>query len=97
MAWIVRFILEPLLGLFGFSDEESGQRHLFQCTSAAFGGRGVPWQGKPGINSLVKEENGLFLVNNKCDCTPNAKAMNTLRGTALEKVWDHTYKVLQPY
>ncbi|EFR02328.1 hypothetical protein MGYG_05325 [Nannizzia gypsea CBS 118893] len=97
MAWVVRHILEPLLGLFAFSDEESGGRHLFQCTSAAYGGRGVPWQGTPGVNTLEKEENGLFLVNYKCDCTPNAKAMNTLRETAREKVWDHTQKVLQPY
>ncbi|KAM5451188.1 hypothetical protein MaudCBS49596_003893 [Microsporum audouinii] len=97
MAWVVRIILEPLINVFSFSDDESGQRHLFQCTSAAFGGRGVPWQGKPGINSLEKQEDGLFLVNYKCDCTPNAKSMTVLREKAMEKVWDHTQEVLQPY
>ncbi|KAM5483604.1 hypothetical protein MaudMau93_006253 [Microsporum audouinii] len=97
MAWVVRIILEPLISIFSFSDDESGQRHLFQCTSAAFGGRGVPWQGKPGINSLEKQEDGLFLVNYKCDCTPNAKSMTVLREKAMEKVWDHTQGVLQPY
>ncbi|KAF8854316.1 NAD(P)-binding protein [Acephala macrosclerotiorum] len=97
MAWLVWLILEPLIGLFAFSDEESGQRHLFQSTSVAFGGRGVPWKGKPGINSLGKPADGLFLVNYKCDCTPNAKVMSLLREKALGKIWDHTQEVLQPY
>ncbi|KAJ2905763.1 NAD(P)-binding protein [Zalerion maritima] len=97
MAWFVWLILEPLICLFSFSDEESGQRHLFQSTSAAFGGRGVLWKGKPGINSLEKPADGLFLVNYKCDCTPNAKVMPFLREKALGKVWDHTQDVLGPY
>jgi NAD(P)-dependent dehydrogenase (short-subunit alcohol dehydrogenase family) len=97
MAWFVWLILEPLIGVFACSDEESGQRHLFQSTSAAFGGRGVPWKGKPGINSLEKPADGLFLVNYKCDCTPNAKIMPLLREKALGKIWDHTQEVLRPY
>ncbi|KAI0123768.1 hypothetical protein BJ170DRAFT_94043 [Xylariales sp. AK1849] len=97
MAWFVWLILEPLIGLFSFNDEESAQRHLFQSTSAAFGGRGVPWKGKPGINSLGKPADGLFLVNYKCDCTPNAKVMPLLREKALVKIWDHTQEVLRPY
>jgi hypothetical protein len=97
MAWFVWLILEPLIGLLAFSDEESGQRHLFQSTSAAFGGRGVLWKGKPGINSLEKPADGLFLVNYKCNCTPNAKVMPLLREKALEKIWDHTQEVLRPY
>ena len=97
MAWFVWLILEPLIGLFAFSDEESGQRHLFQSTSAAFGGRGVPWKGKPGINSLEKPADGLFLVNYKCDCTSNAKVMPLLREKAQGKIWDHTQEVLRPY
>ena len=97
LAWLVWFTLEPLIHLFSFSDEESGQRHLFQCTSAAFGGHGVPWKGKPGINSMEKPENGLFLVNYKCDCTPNANVVSLLRKKAQEKIWDHTHDVLGPY
>jgi NAD(P)-dependent dehydrogenase (short-subunit alcohol dehydrogenase family) len=97
MAWFARLILEPLIFLFAFSDEESGQRHLFQSTSAAFGGRGVPWKGKPGINSLGKPADGLFLVNYKCDCTPNAKVIPLLREKALGKIWEHTQEVLRLY
>jgi hypothetical protein len=97
MEWFVRLILEPLIALFSLSHEKSGQRHLFQSTSAAFGGRGVPWNGKPGVNTWEKPEDGLFLVNYKCDCTPNAKVMRVLREKALEKIWDHTQEVLRPY
>lgn len=97
MGWVVWLLLEPLIGLFSFSDEESGQRHLFQCTSAAFGGRGVPSVGKVGVNSMGMQGNGLFLVNYKCDCTPNARVMSTLRENAQSKIWDHTHHVLGPY
>ena len=97
MSWVVWLFLEPLIGLFSFSDEESGQKHLFQCTSAAFGGRGTPWTGKPGVNAQNKEANGLFLVNYKCDCTPNAKIMPLVREKAQEKVWNHTQEILRPY
>ncbi|KFY81760.1 hypothetical protein V500_11120 [Pseudogymnoascus sp. VKM F-4518 (FW-2643)] len=96
-SWLVWLILEPLIGLFSFSDEESGQRYLFQSTSAAFGGRGVPWKGKAGINSQSKVADGLFLVTSKCDCTPNAKVMPVLRENAQGKIWDHTQEVLGPY
>ncbi|KAI0409255.1 hypothetical protein F4802DRAFT_242359 [Xylaria palmicola] len=96
-GWFVWLVLARLIGFFAFRDEESGQRHLFQCTSAAFGGRGVPWHGKPGINSQGKQENGLFLVNFKCDCTPNTKNMPVLREKALGRIWDHTQDILRPY
>jgi NAD(P)-dependent dehydrogenase (short-subunit alcohol dehydrogenase family) len=97
MAWVVWLILQPLIALLSFSDEESGQRHLFQATSAAFGGRGVPWKGKPGINSLGSSADGLFLVSYKCNCTANAKVMLFLREKAMSKIWDHTQEVLRPY
>lgn len=97
MLWAIKLILEPLLALVSYSADESGQRHLFQSTSAVFGGRGIPWKGKPGVNSLEKEVDGLFLVNHKCDCTPNAKVMPVLREKAQAKVWDHTQEVLGPY
>ncbi|KEF54152.1 uncharacterized protein A1O9_09947 [Exophiala aquamarina CBS 119918] len=97
MAWVVWLFLEPLIGAFSYNNDESGQRHLFQSTSAAFGGRGISWKGKPGVNSREKQADGLFLVNHKCDCTPNVKAMPVLREKAQQKVWDHTQDVLRPY
>jgi NAD(P)-dependent dehydrogenase (short-subunit alcohol dehydrogenase family) len=96
-AWLIWLFLEPLIRLFSFSDEESAQRHLFQCTSAVYGGRGVAWNGNPGVNSWGKSENGLFLMNSKCDCTPNAKVLSLLRKEALGKIWTHTEEVLKPY
>jgi NAD(P)-dependent dehydrogenase (short-subunit alcohol dehydrogenase family) len=97
IVWLIWLILEPLIGFFGFSEQESGERHLFQSTNAAFGGRGVPWKGKPGVNSLGKQTDGLFLVNYKCECTPNTKVLPLLRKEAQRKVWDHTQEVLRPY
>ncbi|KAF4978842.1 hypothetical protein FZEAL_4844 [Fusarium zealandicum] len=96
-AWFVWLILDRVIGFFGATDDVSGQRHLFQSTSAAFAGRGVPWTGRPGVNSLEKPADGLFLVNYKCDCTPNAKVMSLLREKASDKVWDHTQQVLGPF
>jgi len=90
-------VVEFLTWLTGFSDDESGQRHLFESTSAAFGGHGVPWTGKAGITTTEKLAGGLFLVNNKCDCTPNAKVVARLREKGQEKLWDHTQKLLGPY
>ncbi|KAK1242060.1 hypothetical protein MKX07_000046 [Trichoderma sp. CBMAI-0711] len=97
LARVFAFVVETLIYFFGFSHEESGQRHLFESTSAAFGGRGIPWGGKPGVNSLGKAENGLFLADYKCDCRLNAKAMSTLREKDQGNIWEHTKNLLQPY
>ncbi|KAG6358000.1 hypothetical protein INS49_013883 [Diaporthe citri] len=97
VSWLIWIFLEPLIALFSFNDDESAQRHLFMSTSAAFGGRGVPWKGKPGVNSLEKQANGLFLPNYKCDCTTNAKVLPQLREKAQGKIWEHTLGVLRPY
>ncbi|KAH8666974.1 hypothetical protein BX600DRAFT_462989 [Xylariales sp. PMI_506] len=98
MGWISWLIFEPLITLVSTDNEESsGQRYLFQSTSAAFGGRGVPWSGKTGVNSLEKAENGLFLVNYRCECSKNKKNLSWLRENGQEKVWEHTQEVLGPY
>jgi len=94
---VVSWAVETLTGLMGFSDEESGQRHLFESTSAAFGGRGVSWSGKTGISTTGGSEGGLFLVNNKCDCTPNVKVVAKLREMGQEKLWGHMQEVLGAY
>lgn len=97
MAWVVWAFLEPIITLFSFSDDESGQRHLFESTSAAFGGRGVPWKGRPGVNSLGLQANGLFLASSKCDCSTNARVLPLLREKTQGKIWEHTLEVLGPY
>lgn len=97
LSWLVWLFLDPIIRLFSSSDEEGGQRHLFQCTSAAFGGHGVPWKGKTGMSTLGKSDQGLFLVNNKCESTPNVKVVPVLRAKASTKVWEHTREVLRPY
>ena len=94
MGWVLRLIIERLVRWFGYSNDESGHRHLFQCTSAAFGGRGLPWKGKPRINTAGEPADGLFLVNYKCGCTPNLKVISLLREKTQGKVWEHTQEVL---
>ncbi|KAH7317335.1 hypothetical protein BKA65DRAFT_609598 [Rhexocercosporidium sp. MPI-PUGE-AT-0058] len=97
LGWFLYLVLEPALWLFSMSDEVSGQRNLFLSTSAAFGGRGIRWEGKRAVNSMGKEEDGLFLVNYKCDCTPNQKAVSVLREKGQGKIWEHTQEVLRSY
>ncbi|KAG8677531.1 hypothetical protein FPOAC2_03555 [Fusarium poae] len=97
LAWAIWLLLEPLIAIFSFSDEESGQRYLFQSTSAAFGGRGTTWTGKVGVNSHEEKKNGLFLVTRKCDCTLNSKTVGVLRETAQKRIVDHTKEVLTPF
>jgi NAD(P)-dependent dehydrogenase (short-subunit alcohol dehydrogenase family) len=97
MGWVFWLIFEPIIWLVATRDEESGQRHLFQSTSAFYGGRGVPWGGEKGVNSREKREDGCFLVNNKCDCTFDVKAVAKLREDAQEKIWEKTQGVLRPY
>ncbi|KAI0191935.1 hypothetical protein F4808DRAFT_443481 [Astrocystis sublimbata] len=95
--WFVWLFLERLIDYFGFSHEESGQRYLFQCTSAAYGGHGTPWNGPMGLNTNNEPSNGLFLVGYKCDCKSNTNVMSALREKAQDKVWDHAQKVFGPY
>ncbi|KAK3382623.1 hypothetical protein B0T24DRAFT_19335 [Lasiosphaeria ovina] len=95
--WLMWLVLEPLIRLFSMTDDASAQRNLFQCTSAAFGGRGVPWTGKPGVNTRGNKASGVFLAKYTCDSVENAKTMAALREKAQQKIWDHTQEVLRPY
>lgn len=96
-GWLVWLFLIPLINLTSQTDEVAAQRNLFMSTSAAFGGRGTAWSGKPGVNTRREQTNGLFLVNYKGDCTPNAKNVGVLREHAQSTVWAHTQVVLRPY
>lgn len=97
-SWFFWLVVEPIIALVGTSHEKSGQLYLFQITSAAFGGRGIPWDGKAGLNTLGKPANGLFLVSSGGDTTINAKVLRVLREKgAREKIWEHTQQLLQSF
>ncbi|KAK0625964.1 hypothetical protein B0T14DRAFT_508832 [Immersiella caudata] len=97
-SMFVKWFLAPLIGLVAIRDEVAAQRYLFEATSGYFGGGGVEWKGKAGVNVKGEEgRNGLFLVNYKAGCTPNSKVMEALREKARDKVWEHTVRVLEPY
>lgn len=96
-GWVIWLTLVPLIWLVKQSDEYAAQRNLFMGTSAAFGGQGTPWKGKPGITTRQEQKGGLFIVNWKGDCTPNTKNIDSLRENAQPKVWAHVQDVLRPY
>lgn len=96
-SYVVWGVIDPLMKVIGIADEESGQRHLFESTSAAFGGSGVPYEGKSATNTTEAQKGGLFLVRYKCDAVTKVRVMSALRGEARTKVWDHTQDVLGPY
>ncbi|KAK1760342.1 hypothetical protein QBC47DRAFT_366907 [Echria macrotheca] len=96
-SWFVRLFLRPLIGFFSINHDTAGQRHLFEATSAFYGGKGIPWKGDPGVNVRGEHTTGLFLVNFRANCTPNLKVIPALRERAQQKVWEHTQEVLGPY
>lgn len=96
LARIVWPISEPLIRFMSMSVEESGDRHLFVSTSAMYGGRGTTWGSEKGV-SEGKHGNGVFLVNQKCECVLNDETMLGLRRDAAEKVRSHTQRVIQAY
>lgn len=89
-------LADPLIGLMSMSIEESGQRHLFVSTSAAFGGKGVSCEDE-ACNTHKGVGPGLFLVSYRCDEVENGKALSALRGIAQVVIWEHTQRKLQPY
>ena len=96
-GWLFWLIVEPLVSMLSMKDETAAQRFLFLSTSAAFGGKGVPWTGEKGVNTRETTEDGLFLTNYKAHWTPNVKNVGKLREQARQKLWDKTQEVLKPY
>jgi NAD(P)-dependent dehydrogenase (short-subunit alcohol dehydrogenase family) len=96
-GWLFWGIIGPLFWAMGMDHEVAGQRYLFLATSQAFGGKGIPWKGKVGVNTRLGSEGGLFLTNYKCDCTPNEKNLSKLREFGQGAVWEKTQEVLGPY
>lgn len=96
-GWLFWGIIGPIIWVTGMDHEECGQRYLFLATSRAFGGKGVMWRGKVGVNTRLGEEGGLFLTNYKCDATPNERNLGKLREVGQEAVWEKTQEVLKPF
>ncbi|KAF4555759.1 Short chain dehydrogenase-like protein 31 [Elsinoe fawcettii] len=97
LAWIIWFLLEPLIWLLAFNEEKGGQLHLYIATSQAFGGHGVPCKSGSGLNTAHERSPGLFLVDRKCNSSTNDKVMSSLRRDVQPRVWAHTESVLEAY
>jgi hypothetical protein len=98
MRTVTAAVSTPLIGLFGYSLKEAGERTLYLLTSAKYGGRGLPIGSteKPGLTSRGGPAGGLFLVNHKCETTAN-KAVVYLRAEAMGVVWSATMKKLDEH
>lgn len=95
--WMAAIFLDPLLMLFAYSFKESAERHLYQVTSGAFGGRGPTLPDIIGRTTRREHTGGLFLVNRKCDTIMNEKELAKLRVTAREAVWAKAHQIIGPY
>ena len=92
------YVVRPIIGLFGTSIKEAGERYLYIATSGAFGGSGpMPAGVGEGLTTRGAKSGGLFLVSRKCVATDNSKNMAELRAAAREKVWELTEKTIRPY
>lgn len=94
--WMAGCVMDPVMRLLAFSDEESAERHLYIVTSGAFGGNG-PLLGVKGRTARGGEQGGLFSVNWKCDAVSNEKSMAKLREKAGEMVWEKVQVIIGPY
>ncbi|KAH7361245.1 hypothetical protein BKA66DRAFT_573592 [Pyrenochaeta sp. MPI-SDFR-AT-0127] len=95
--WMAAIFMDPILMLFAFSFDESAERHLYQATSGAFGGRGPTIPGIVGQTTRGEHVGGLFLVNQRCDTVMNEKELAKLRQTAQEAVWTKAHQIVNPY
>lgn len=91
-------LMLPLYWFVGMSFDEAEARHLFVCTTGAFGGKGPLVEGvQAGENTAGSKTGGLYLVDDKDEVKYSKSKLATLRETAQDKVWAKTMEILQPY
>lgn len=95
--WGAKWVMDPLMRVVEYSFEEAAERHVFQCTSGVFGGRGPVLEGVVGRTTRGEEKGGLFLVNWKCDTVMNEWELGKLRTNAQEVVWEKVHEMIGPH
>jgi NAD(P)-dependent dehydrogenase (short-subunit alcohol dehydrogenase family) len=98
-SWLAAIFMDPVMWLMAYTEEEAAERYLYQTTSAAFGGKGVPMGAGviEGKNTKGERDGGLFLVHHTCETTLNEKKLKKLRISAQDKVWVKTQEIVGPY
>ncbi|KAI4617306.1 hypothetical protein J4E80_005508 [Alternaria sp. BMP 0032] len=99
-SWAAWMFMDPVIRIMTYREEEAGERYLYQITSAAFGGKGVPLREgiEEGKNTVGQKDGGLFLIWHTCETTLNEKPLARLRASgAQDKVWAKTQEIVGPY
>ncbi|CAI9633271.1 hypothetical protein GT037_009670 [Alternaria burnsii] len=98
-SWLAATFMDPVIWLMAYREEEAAERYLYQITSAAFGGKGIPLGAGvvAGKNTEGSREGSLFLVHHTCETTLNEEKLKKLRVSAQDKVWIKTQEIVGPY
>jgi NAD(P)-dependent dehydrogenase (short-subunit alcohol dehydrogenase family) len=98
-SWLAAVFMDPVIWLMAYTEEEAAERYLYQITSAAFGGKGVPLVADvvEGKNTKGERDGSLFLVHHTCETTLNERKLKKLRVSAQDKVWVKTREIIGPY
>jgi len=99
-SWAAWMFMDPVIRIMTYREEEAGERYVYQITSAAFGGKGVPLREGvvEGKNTVGQKDGGLFLIWHTCETTLNEKPLARLRASgAQDKVWAKTQEIVGPY
>lgn len=98
-SWLAATFMDPVIWLMAYGEEEAAERYLYQITSAAFGGKGIPLGTGviAGKDTKGGREGSLFLVHHTCETTLNEENLKKLRVSAQDKVWIKTQEIVGPY
>ncbi|KAI4647082.1 uncharacterized protein J4E78_009057 [Alternaria triticimaculans] len=99
-SWAAWMFMDPVIRIMTYREEEAGERYVYQITSAAFGGKGVPLREgvAEGKNTVGQKDGGLFLIWHTCETTLNEKPLARLRASgAQDKVWAKTQEIVGPH
>ncbi|KAH7007966.1 uncharacterized protein B0I36DRAFT_258234 [Microdochium trichocladiopsis] len=102
LVGLVQRLVWPLIRLFGvggITAAVSGERSLFLCTSAMFGGRGVSVDGCGRGRTLAgREMGGIFCVPENIECIQPQEVVGKLFvNGGREKILEKVDEVLKPY
>lgn len=96
-----QYVVPPLVGAFGVSEEEIGERGVFVLFCASYGGKGVECSDKWGNQRNSKggfEGDGVFMLKQDDEVAENEKALKKLRDIgAVKRVVEETSGVLEAY
>ncbi|QIW94608.1 hypothetical protein AMS68_000126 [Peltaster fructicola] len=102
IAALYNYGMWPLMWPFSVNLQESGERHLFQSTSARYPGKGMtepsalPTRVSVAVGSDGHTGSGVYLTNWKGETSVGGRTLQRYREDGLPaEVWSHTTELLQ--